>query len=78
LENKLMELPSVKEALVYELDGEIAAELFLDEEVPDAAARVDGELEALNRSLPSYQRITKTVLRGTEFPKTTTRKIKRK
>jgi len=78
LENKLMELPVIKEALVYESDGEITAELFLDDGTPDAAARLEEELAALNRRLPAYQRITKTVLRDTEFPKTTTKKIKRR
>ncbi|MDR2687780.1 MAG: AMP-binding protein, partial [Oscillospiraceae bacterium] len=78
LENRLMEFPVVKEALVYELDGEIAAELFLDEETTNAAARLEGDLLALNRGLPPYQRITKTVLRDTEFPKTTSKKIIRR
>jgi len=78
LEQKLLAIPLVQEALVYELDGEIAAELFLDEVVPDAASQLESALLALNRQLPVYQRITRTVLRDTEFPKTTTKKIKRK
>ena len=78
LEQKLMEIPYVKEALVYASGDEIAAELFLDEEVPEAAARLEADLLALNRQLPVYQRIAKTVLRDTEFPKTTTKKIKRR
>ena len=78
LEEKLMAIPIIKEALVYESGGEITAELFLDEEAPDAAARLEGEMKALNRGLPAHHRITKTVLRDTEFPKTTIKKIKRK
>jgi len=78
LEQKLMAIPHIKEALVYQEGDEIVAGLFLDEESPDAAARLDEDIMALNRSLPIYQRIAKTVLRDTEFPKTTTKKIKRK
>jgi len=78
LEQKLTDIPYIKEALVYDAGGEIAAELFLDEEVPDAAERLEGDLLELNRQLPVFQRITKTTLRDTEFPKTTTKKIKRK
>jgi len=78
LELKLMDIPYIKEALVYQDGDEIAAELFLDEEIPDAAARLEGDLLALNRRLPAYQRVTKTALRDTEFPKTTTKKIIRK
>ena len=78
LEQKLLEIPFIKEALVYESGGEIAAELYLDPEAPQAAAGLEEALLALNRLLPAYQRITKTVLRDTEFPKTTTKKIKRR
>jgi len=78
LEQKLTEIAYIKEALVYQEGDEIAAELFLDEEVPDAAALLEEDLLVLNRSLPVYQRIAKTVLRDSEFPKTTTKKIKRK
>jgi len=77
LEYKLMQISFVKEALVTQEGDDIVAELFLDEEQPDAAARLEEELLALNRRLPVYQRIVKTVLRETEFPKTTTKKIKR-
>ena len=73
LEAKLLELPFVREALVYELDGEIAAELFLDGEIP--AARLEEAMAEFNRKLPPYQRVTKTLLRDTEFPKTSTKKI---
>jgi long-chain acyl-CoA synthetase len=78
LEQRLLELDYVKEVLVYDDAGEIAAELYLDETDPGAAARLPTDLLAINRQLPAYERITKTILRETEFPKTTTKKIKRK
>lgn len=78
LEQKLTEIPYILEALVYQEDDVIAAQLYLDPDVPDAAAQLEGDLLELNRQLPVYQRITKTTLRDTEFPKTTSKKIKRK
>ena len=78
LEQELMDLPYVKEALVFEAGGEITAELFLDNEVPDDAVRLENDLLALNRQLPVYQRIARTILRDTEFPRSTTAKIIRK
>jgi len=78
LEEQLMAMPPVLEALVYELDGKIAAEVFLDETLPDAKARFQELLLEFNRRLPSFQRIVTTIFRETEFPKTTSRKIKRK
>jgi len=78
LEQKLTDIPYIKEALVFESENEIAAELFLDEEVPNAAKQLEADLSELNRQLPVYQQITKTSLRSTEFPKTTTKKIIRK
>ncbi len=92
VENLIMLLPYVKEVVVSGVDdGEktiVQAEVFLDKEVveqmkaqgqpvPDEArilADARKELEAL----PSYKRITKVVIRDSEFEKTTTNKIKRK
>jgi len=78
LEEKLMAMPPVLEAMVYELGGKIAAEVYLDDAVPDAQVRFQEELLEFNRRLPSFQRIVTTIFRETEFPKTTSRKIKRK
>ena len=78
LEELLMrEIPEIKEVLVYgEQDG-IVAECFPDEEVQDAARIIREKIDALNRSLPSYKQIASVRFRQTEFPKTTTKKIKR-
>ena len=53
------------------------AEMFLDEEVADAKDRINGDIQELNNKLPQIRNIGKIVLRETEFPKTTTKKIKR-
>jgi len=79
IEQKITDtLAYVKEALVYEFNGEIAAELFLDEEATGAASRLEADIAEINRQLPLYQRIANTKVRDTEFPKTSTKKIKRK
>jgi len=71
-------IPYIKEAVVYAQDDAIVAEVFLDtENVPDCVSRLDGDIVALNQTLPPYKNIGKTIIRDTEFPKTTTKKIKR-
>lgn len=58
-------------------NDQIAAELFLDPDVPDAAQRIREDLRKLNDRLPITHNIGQMHLRDTEFPKTTTKKIKR-
>ena len=77
LEEKLYQAEGILDAVVYEKDGKITAELFVDRElIPDlsAAWRLVGPI---NRALASYKQIGEIVLRETEFEKTATRKIKR-
>lgn len=72
LEEKLQEIEGVEEALVYDENELITAELFTH--------RKDGlqeQVEILNRQLPPYKRIQKVKFREKEFEKTTTQKIKR-
>lgn len=74
----LNHIPYIRETVVYAEDNTITAEVFLDiENHPDCASHVDNDVVELNRLLPSYMNIGKTVVRDTEFPKTTTKKIKR-
>lgn len=79
LEDKLMTtIPYVEEVLVYEDDRRIAAEFYLtEEEFPDAKQNLQADVDEFNRSIPMYKRITKIKIRDTEFPKTTSLKIKR-
>ncbi len=77
LEERLYRVDGVRDALVYERDGKILAELFVDpEKLPDrdAAWRATREL---NRSLAGFKQIGDIVLRDAEFEKTATGKIKR-
>ena len=77
LEEKLYHAEGILDAVVYEKDGKITAELFVDRAlIPDlpAAWRV---VSPINRTLSSFKQIGEIVLRETEFEKTATRKIKR-
>lgn len=78
IEDKLSTIDYVKEVLVYEEDGAITAEFYLDTvDTPDAKDRLKKDVRAVNLQLPAYKQVTRTKLRDTEFPKTTTLKIKR-
>lgn len=72
LEEKLLGIPGVLEAVVRGEDGAITAEIFADQK-----AGIQERVMALNKELPGYKRIQKVKFRDREFEKTTTRKIKR-
>lgn len=78
LEDKLSRIEYVSEVLVFEENGQICAELFLNEaDYPDAKARIKGDIDEFNRNMPLFKNIARFELRDTEFPKTTTLKIVR-
>lgn len=77
IENLVYDIPYVKEVICYGEDDLIVAEMFLDEEIADAKDRINADIQELNNKLPQIRNIGKIVLRDTEFPKTTTKKIKR-
>ena len=77
LEEKLYQAEGVLDAVVYEKDGKITAELFADRElIPDVSAAWK-IVSPINRSNASFKQITDIVLRDTAFEKTVTKKIKR-
>ena len=77
LEEKLYQAEGILDAVVYEKNGKITAELFVDRTlIPDLTAAWS-IVSPLNRSLASYKQIGEIVLREKEFEKTATRKIKR-
>lgn len=78
IENEIYNnIPYVKEAIAYGENGAIVAEVYLDEEKADGKERIHEDIRALNRQLPQVKVIGKVVIRDTEFPKTSTKKIKR-
>ena len=69
----------VQEVLVYDEDGQIIAEVFLNEsDYPDARERIMDDMKEVNKAMASFKRVNKTIVRDEEFPKTTTLKIVRK
>lgn len=78
LEQRILYFDYVKEVVVSEKDGQIQAEVFLDDEMePHANTKIQEDIAVLNKSLPNYKKIGKTIVRAQEFEKTTTKKIKR-
>ena len=77
IEQQVYTIPYVKEVVAYGQDDVIVAEMYLDKEVSDAKERIGQDVQALNKNLPSVRNIGRIVIRDKEFPKTTTRKIKR-
>ena len=77
IESQVHTIPYVKEVVAYGENDVIVAEVFLDEEVPDARDRIQSDIQAINQTLPYVKNIGKVVVRDSEFPKTTTKKIKR-
>lgn len=77
IEEEIYTIPYVKEVIAYGKDSVIVAEVYLDEDVPDAKNRIDADIQAVNQRLPQNRNIGKVAIRDTEFPKTTTKKIKR-
>ena len=77
IEQEVNAIPYVKEVIVYGEENVIVAEVFLDEEVENAKDMIDADIKKVNEKLPQIRNIGKIVVRDTEFPKTTTKKIKR-
>lgn len=77
IEQEIYTIPYVKEAVAYGEDNVIVAEVYLDEEFENAKDMIEADIQKVNRVLPQVRNIGKVVVRETEFPKTTTKKIKR-
>ena len=79
IEEKLINsIEYIHEALVYEEDGMIAAEFFLDTVAnPDAKEQIKKDVREFNKTMPAFKQVSRVKTRDTEFPKTTTLKIKR-
>ena len=77
IEDKFAAVDAVKEVLVFEEHGKIAAEFYLDSSVPNAEEQLRAYVKELNRKTPAFKQIQTIRFRDTEFPKTTTLKILR-
>lgn len=75
LEEKIYQAEGVLDAIVYEKEGKITAEMYVDREtIPDASAAWQ-IVSRINRSNAAFKQITDIVLRDEEFKKTVTEKI---
>lgn len=78
IEDKLSSIDYVKEVVVYEENGFITGEFFLDEQKePEAKTKIKEDVNLINKKMPHYKQVTVVKTRDTEFPKTTTLKILR-
>ncbi len=77
IEEHIYTIPYVKEAIAYGKDNIIVAEVYLDEETANAKNMIDADIQKINEQMPLNYNIGKVIVRDTEFPKTTTKKIKR-
>ena len=73
----LQRIPEIKEVLVYGENDRISAEIYLDPDIICDRNHVQTKISELNVALPNYKQIANVKFRDTEFPKTTTKKIKR-
>jgi long-chain acyl-CoA synthetase len=64
--------------VIFAENNILVAEVFLDADTcPKDASQLESDVMQFNRYQPPYKNIGKTIIRETEFPKTTTKKIKR-
>ena len=90
IEDYLMAAPEIGEVIVTSVKDEegsevsLAAEIYPDQNFAEGKNEdeiykaVKAAVEAVNDKIPSYKKVTKVIIRKTEFEKTTSRKIKRK
>lgn len=77
IEQEIYGITYVKECIVYGKDNIIIAEVYLDEDVTDGKEKIYNDIQILNQKLPQIRNIGRVIVRDMEFPKTTTKKIKR-
>ena len=89
IENYVMRVPYIQEAIVKAVKNDqgqeisLCAEVFLSEEkvkelgIENIEETLKKDISKATRELPVWKRVTKTEIRETEFNKTTTNKIKR-
>ena len=77
IEERLYRVDGIRDALVYEHDGKITAEIYADpNKIPDKNAAWKA-INPINKSMAQYKQIGDILLRDVEFEKTATNKIKR-
>ena len=77
IEKEVATISYVKEVIAYGENGKIVAEVYLDEEYPEGREQIYTDIQEVNQRLPQHKNIGNIIIRDAEFPKTTTKKIKR-
>lgn len=75
LEEELLGISGIIEAVVKEKNGKICAEIYCDADKRD---RIQSAITELNRTLPMYKQMSMTEFRDAPFERTSNGKIKRK
>lgn len=78
IEEYLYRLDYVKEIIVSQNGDQIEGEVYFGDGSAELYRKqIEQDIEIVNSKLPVYKNISKVIIRETEFPKTSTRKIKR-
>lgn len=78
LEDHFYRLDYVKEVIVYQKGEHIEAEVYIGEDRSQCNdSQIKQDLKMINNQLPKHKNISKVIIRQTEFPKTSTKKIRR-
>lgn len=77
LETDILKDKAVKEVLVYEDEGIIVAEIYPEDDYSGNSRYFGDLVKKINHNRPLYKQIGKVLLRDTEFPKNTSKKIMR-
>lgn len=78
LEEYLYSLNYVKEAIVFQNGDRIEAEVYLgNDNIEILKKNIQKDIEIMNRMYPGYRRISNIIIRKSQFPKTSTNKIRR-
>ncbi len=70
-------VPEIKEVVVYGENDLITAEIFPDYESANVKTIIDEKIRMYNKEQPAYRQVSVVKYRDEEFPKTTTKKIRR-
>lgn len=77
IEGYLAGIKLIKEAVVYEENKLITAEIYPDYETANVESTIRKQISDLNKTMPLYKQVKNVKFRTSEFEKTSTKKIKR-
>lgn len=77
LEEKVLSDPAVAEAIVYELDGVLAVQIYPEKEAGAPAEYYQALLDTVNKGEPVYRQLQKLIIRDEPFIRNSTGKIVR-